>query len=446
MQLNENLAESVAADGQVLTPLESEALQLAPGGLGESSLAEGAVSLGVWLTVLVAALGYFVDVVDLWLFSNFRVVSLQELGLTPLEVTNQGAFLLNCQQVGLLLGGILWGTRGDTRGRASVMFGSIILYSVGNLLNAFVTNVPQYAVLRFITGVGLAGEIGAGITLVCELLPKSKRGLGTTLVTGIGVAGALVAALMGKYLAWRTAYFIGGVMGLSLLFLRAVTHDSSLFQRMSEQGEIKRGSLRLLFGSWDLASRFVSCILVGAPIYLVMVGFAAFAPEIAPALGVSEPISVPDVMLVTAIGMTVGDLLAGLFSQFMRSRKLPLLILISLNCLTTALLIGGVFPTRNGYLVLAGLLGLFSGYWACLITTCAEQFGTNIRATATTMIPNLVRATAIPITTALVFLKDLIPINQAILVISVVVFALAFLGLWRLRESFHTDLDFYEVL
>jgi putative MFS transporter len=398
----------------------------------------------VWTTVVVAALGYFVDVADLWLFSNFRVASLQDLGLSGEAVTNTGAFLLNCQQAGLLLGGVVWGVMGDKKGRASVMFGSILLYSLGNILNSFVTSVPQYALLRFITGVGLAGEIGAGITLVCEILPKEKRGIGTTFVTGLGVAGAILAALMGKYLEWRTAFLVGGLMGLSLLFLRVLTHDSGMFQKMSVEQGIRRGSLKLLFSNRATAVRFLGCIAAGMPIYLTFSVFAVFSPELAPAVGVTEPINVADVMLFVSVGLTIGDVLAGVMSQILKKRKLPLVILIGLTCITAVVIVSGLFPSRMGYQVLAGLLALFSGYWACLITTSAEQFGTNIRATVTTMVPNLVRATAIPITTLFVCLKEYVSIQNTAWLLIVLVFAGAFWGVSRLRETFHSELDYYE--
>jgi MFS family permease len=396
------------------------------------------------VTVLVAALGYFVDVVDLWLFSNLRVASLRDLGLSAAAITDTGALLLNLQQVGLLLGSIVWGVMGDTRGRASVMFGSIFLYSVGNILNAFVTSVPQYAFLRFITGVGLAGEIGAGITLVCEILPKDKRGIGTTFVTGLGVAGAILAALMGKYLAWREAFFVGGCMGLTLLLLRVLTHDSGLFERMKHAAGIKRGAILQLLRKRDTAVRFVSCIASGMPIYLTFSIFAVFSPELAPAIGIVEPIAVADVMLCVSVGLTLGDVLAGLLSQLMRQRKAPLILLIVLNCIVAVTILSGVFTSSLAFLVLIGLLGLTSGYWACLITTAAEQFGTNIRATVTTMVPNLVRATAIPMTIAFVEMRRFLSIQETVWVVAAVVFATAFWGLSQVRESFDTDLDFYE--
>jgi putative MFS transporter len=403
-------------------------------------------SVDMWtlVTVLVAALGYFVDVVDLWLFSNLRVTSLRDLGLTAEEITDKGALLLNLQQVGLLLGSIIWGVMGDRRGRASVMFGSIFLYSVGNILNAFVTSVPQYAFLRFITGVGLAGEIGAGITLVCEILPKDKRGIGTTFVTGLGVAGAILAALMGKYLSWRMAFFVGGCMGLTLLMLRVLTHDSGLFERMKKTQGVKRGSILQLMSKRDTAIRFISCIVSGLPVYLTFSIFAVFSPELAPAIGIAEPVVVADVMLCVSVGLTLGDVLAGLLSQLMRQRKAPLVLMVIGNCLVAVTILSGMFTSSLAFLVLVGLLGLTSGYWACLITTAAEQFGTNIRATVTTMVPNLVRATAIPITIAFVEMRRFFSIQDTVWVVTAVVFACTFWGLSHIRESFNTDLDFYE--
>lgn len=402
------------------------------------------LELWIWIAVLVAGLGYFVDVIDLWLFSNFRVVSLRELGLSAEEITRTGALLLNCQQAGLLVGGLLWGVLGDKRGRAKVMFGSILLYSVGNILNAWVVNVPQYAALRFVTGLGLAGEIGAGITLVCEILPKEKRGIGTTFVTGLGVAGAIVAALMGKYLEWRTAYFLGGMMGLALLTLRIFTHDSTMFTRMCSDASVARGSLRLIFGRRDSLVTFLSCVAAGVPIYLTFAIFASFSPEIAPAFGIREPLEVPDVLLSASIGLTLGDVLAGGLSQLMRARKAVLFLLIALTCLTACIIISEIFATKMGFITLIGFLGLFSGYWACLITTASEQFGTNIRATVTTMVPNLIRATAIIMTSAFIYLQSIMTVRTAVCVLVIIVFSIALLGISRLKETFSRDLNYYE--
>jgi MFS family permease len=324
------------------------------------------------------------------------------------------------------------------------MFGSITLYSLGNIANAYVETVPQYAILRFITGLGLAGEIGAGITLICEILPKEKRGIGTTLMTGLGVAGAIAAALMGKFLDWRTAYLVGGIMGLALLGLRLITHDSGMFAAMAQQEGIKRGSLRLLFATRERTLRFLSCISLGLPVFLCFGVFAAFSPEITSALGMTEEISVPETFLMLSIGMTIGDLSAGYLSQFWKSRRKPLIIFMICNSLIATAISLGLSPSASVYLGLHLALGFFSGYWACLITISSEQFGTNIRATVTTMVPNLVRATAIPLTMLFITLKQNFSMTTTLLTLTLGCFTCGALGVRYLKETFHKDLDYIE--
>ena len=410
-----------------------------------SSAASVNVERVAWMAVIVAGLGYFVDVFDMWLFSNFRVASLRDLGLQGEAITTVGATLLNYQLAGFLVGGFIWGMLGDRRGRASVMFGSIFLYSTATLLNAFVTTIPQYAALRFIGGLGLAGEIGAGITLVSELLPRHRRGWGTTFVTSLGVGGAIGAAAMAKLVDWKTAYVIGGLMGFALLFLRIFVHESGLFGRMRESADVKRGSLLVLLGSRVRALRYLGCIVIGAPIYAVFTIFVTFAPEFGAALGIREPVAVADVMFAAAVAMTVGDFIAGAISQMVRSRKLPIYI----SLLATAALIGlicfGAITTPLHYTLAVGGAALFCGYWACLITLTAEQFGTNVRATATTTVPNLIRASGIISTSAFISLKAMgMTAPVAGFAVSAGLLVLAMGALLFMRESYSADLDFVE--
>ncbi len=398
-----------------------------------------------WFAVVVAGLGYFVDVFDMYLFSNFRVKSLTSLGLSPEDITLVGVRLYNWQQAGFLIGGIAWGILGDKKGRTKVMFGSILIYSLANILNGFVTNVEQYQVLRFLTGLGLAGEIGAGVTLVVELLPQVKRGIGTTFVTCLGVSGAILAALAGRYLEWRTAYVLGGVLGMTLLFLRFLVHESGAFAKMhAEKTDVKRGSLILLLRKPERVLRFLSCIVIGLPLYLCFGLLVVLAPEIAKGVGVIGPVTVPDVLLYAATGITVGDLCAGLLSQRLKSRKRPLVYFLCAGLLINMALITGIAKTSFEYQVLLGLLGLTTGYWACLLTAAAENFGTNLRATVTTSVPNLIRGSAILITTSFVYLKAYYPVPETLLYITVAVYLLAALGIAFLRESFHDEMDFYE--
>lgn len=397
-----------------------------------------------WIAVIVAGLGYFVDVFDMWLFSNFRVKSLTDLGLSPDEITKVGATLINWQQFGLLLGGVTWGILGDKRGRASVMFGSILLYSIANILNSFVTSIDQYSALRFVSGLGLAGEIGAGITLITELLPQGKRGLGTTLVTGLGVSGAIAAAMAAKLLEWRTAFLIGGIAGLVLLLLRIFVHESGMYRQMHNDSGIKRGSLKLLFSSWDRVVRLVSCILVGVPIYLCFGIFATFSPEIAAAIGITGKVEVPTVMLYASIGITVGDVAAGILSQKFASRRRPLIVFMVVGFLASLLLASGWPNNPTTYAALVSLIGVCSGYWACLITMTAEQFGTNLRATVTTMVPNLIRASAIILNMTLLWLKPSFGVQHAVVVLTLGTYLLSLGAIIVLRETFHRDMNYLE--
>ncbi len=397
-----------------------------------------------WIAVAVAALGYFVDVFDMWLFANFRVPSLTALGVSGSAITETGAFLINCQQVGFLLGGFVWGIMGDKRGRVSVMFGSILLYSIATLLNSFVTSVEQYAILRLLTGFGLAGEIGAGITLVSELLPRDKRGYGTTIVATLGVAGAIAAAYVGKIMLWKHAFILGGSMGLVLLLMRLAVYESGMYSAMPRTDNIRRGSLKTLFGNRSRIGRFVSCIILGIPIYLVFGLLITFSPEIGSALGMTERLSVPDVMIWGSIGITAGDLCSGLLSQKMRSRKRPIAIFLAIGFVLSLFLLSGCLSTARGYCITVGIIGTCTGYWACLITTIAEQFGTNLRATVTTSVPNLIRASSIPLNLAFVQLTSIGSPITAALWLTIIYFGLAFIGLLSLKETYGADLDYLE--
>ncbi|NCW12433.1 MAG: MFS transporter, partial [Chitinophagia bacterium] len=183
------------------------------------------------LPVFVAALGYFVDVYDLLLFTIVRQPSVLSIGSTMETIIVDSAHIINWQMSGLLIGGILWGVLGDKKGRLKVLFGSILLYSLANILTSFVQNVDQYAYCRFIGGIGLAGELGAGITLVSEMLPNNKRGIGTSMVAGIGLFGAVFAYFTFKFTNdWRLCYQIGGVLGFFLLILRVRVAESFMFE------------------------------------------------------------------------------------------------------------------------------------------------------------------------------------------------------------------------
>ncbi len=394
-------------------------------------------------TVMVAALGYFVDMFDIALFGVVRMQSLNALGITdPAETLKVGAYLYNMQMYGLMLGGLLWGVIADKKGRLIVMFGSILLYSVGNIANAFVVNVEQYAWCRLITGIGLAGELGAAITIVAESLPARTRGMGTTLVATLGMFGILAAALVGKYLHWQTAYLIGGGMGLLLLFARFRIAESGLFDKM-KSSSIERGSVLLLLKQNRWVT-YLACIVLGAPIYFITGILFIFAPEIAKGVGVTVPVSAVDALLWGSLGLALGDLKAGILSQKLNSRKKAVgySLILALAMIHVYLFVP--VSSAAAIYVLCFVLGLAAGYWAVLVTMAAEQFGTNLRGTVATSVPNFVRGTGAITTTLVLALRESMELRSAVWLVAMIWFALAFLALWHLKETFGKKLDFYE--
>ena len=406
--------------------------------------APAALDRRVLLAVLVAALGYFVDLFDLVLFSIVRVPSLKALGVTdPEQLTEVGKRLLDIQLTGMLLGGIAFGMLGDRMGRLKTLFGSILLYSVANILNAFVTDVWQYEVLRFVAGFGLAGELGAGITLVAELLPTAKRGIGTTIVATIGLSGAVAAGVVGTYVAWNHCYLIGGIMGLALLALRVGVAESGLFAQ-ARAHDVQRGNpLQLLWPPRRFA-RFAMVVLSAMPIWFVGGVMFIFAPEIGRAMGIAEPIVPGQVIFWAYLGVVAGDVASGTVSQVVQSRTRTILAFLALLAAAIALFFA-LAPRGPGWFYgMMCVVGAATGYWAIFVTTASEQFGTNLRATAATSAPNFVRAMAVPITSIWLWMKPGMGAVQATLVLGICCTAVGMLAALALDETFHRDLDYLE--
>jgi MFS family permease len=393
--------------------------------------------------VLVAALGYLVDMYDLFLFSVVRVPSLQSLGLSQERILEDGIFLLNLQMAGLLIGGILWGILGDKKGRRTVLFGSILIYSLANIGNGFVTSVGQYALWRFIAGIGLAGELGAGITLVSELLPKRIRGYGATLVSTMGIGGAILAYFIADVFSWRVSYFIGGGLGLLLLLLRVRVLESRMFEKVKAVN-VPRGNILMLFNNRSRLVKYLKTILIGLPIWFTAGILITFSPEFGKALGLQEPIVAGKAVMIFFASQVIANIASGLISQQMKSRRkaIFLFILISFVFVLIYLLVPSGSATMF-YLFCAGL-GVGNGYWAVFVTVAAELFGTNLRATVATSIPNFVRGSIIPLTAAFSFFKSDFGIIRAALVVGVVVYLVSFLALGSLEETYDRELDFEE--
>ncbi|MBL0312260.1 MAG: MFS transporter [Holophagaceae bacterium] len=396
------------------------------------------------LTVLVAALGYFVDMFDLLLFPIVRQPSLTALGIPLGEAQiTMGAFLLNAQMAGMLLGGIFWGVLGDRKGRLSTLFGSIALYSVANIANAFVTGIPSYAFWRFMAGLGLAGELGAAVTLVSEVLPKELRGYGTAVVASVGVFGTVTAALVGRYLTWQHAYLAGGGLGILLLCLRLGMRESLMFQKSEDTG-VKRGDFFSLFTAWSRFGRYLRCILIGLPLWFIMGILIIFSPEFGPSLGVVGKINPGVAIACCYSGVTVGSLVSGFLSQAWGSRTKVVGIFIAAAFLgVSVFLLGRGFSTFWMYVLMA-YMGLAAGYWAVYVTIAAEQFGTNLRATVATTVPNFLRGSVVLITSGFLMLKGQLGLLGAAWVVGLVCFALAALSLAGLEDTHGRDLDFME--
>ena len=404
--------------------------------------------------IIVAALGYFVDIYDLVLFGMERVASLQDIlkDVYPdaeerkNQVATIGSSLLSYQMIGMLVGGIFWGVLGDKKGRLSVLFGSILVYSLANIANGLVSNTWWYGVLRFVSGFGLAGELGAGITLVSETMKKEDRGIGTTIVASIGLFGAVVAGLTTLLLNnWRLSYFIGGGMGLLLLFLRIGVLESGMFSQVKEDTSVKKGNFFYLFSHPRLLFKYLNIILIAVPVWFVMYFLVQFAPEMCKALGMNNgPTEGKIPIMVAYIGITIGDVMSGVLSQKFQSRKKILFVFISLTLLFSIVYYLFAAESVLVFYSIVFCIGFATGYWAVFMSSASELFGTNIRATVTTTAPNFVRGAVTLMSLANASLKPSVGLVHSSMIIGAVVFVLAFIACYRLEETFNKELNYTE--
>lgn len=397
------------------------------------------------VAVLVAALGYFVDIYDLLLFGIVRVESLIDMGLSESQLLTDGESILQWQMWGLLLGGIIWGVMGDKKGRISVLFGSIILYSLANIANGFVQTVDQYKMIRFIAGLGLAGELGAGITLVSELTSKEKRGIATSLVAGLGLTGAVAAFFIKENFHWRTCYFIGGGLGLLLLVLRISVFESGMFHEVKKMN-VKRGSLIMFFNNAERFKKYIIAILIGLPTWFVIGVLVTFSSEFGRQMGITEKIDPGKSIMFAYAAISLGDITVGLVSQWLKSRKKALYVFYAI---TTVFMVLYFTVQWNGsaaqmYVLCAGL-GFGTGFWAIFVTMGAEQFGTNIRATAATTIPNMVRGLlAIFILPLFQGLRNVTDFYTGGWISAVIIMSIGIAAIILTKETFGKDLNYVE--
>lgn len=399
------------------------------------------------IAVIVAALGYFVDIYDLQLFGIIRVASLRSLGLTEDQIRIEGESILQWQMVGLMIGGIIAGIMGDKKGRLSVLFGSIVLYSLANIANGFVETVEQYKWIRFVAGLGLAGELGVGITLVSEITKKEKRGLATSLVAGIGLTGAVVAFIMKENFSWRTCYFIGGGLGMLLLILRISVYESGMFNAVKKT-DVQRGNFFMLFTNWDRFKRYLFGILIGLPTWYVIGVLVYFSSDFAREFGITEKVDPGKAIMYAYAAISLGDILIGLVSQRLQSRKKALFIFYGITLVFMLLFFTVQWngSAEKMYWICAGL-GFGTGFWAIFVTMGAEQFGTNLRATAATTIPNMVRGMLaifiLPLFKTLRNIDGMGYVKGGIYA-GIIIMTITIVAALLSKETFHKDLDYVE--
>lgn len=395
--------------------------------------------------VLVASLGYFVDIYDLLLFSIVRLSSLKSLGLTGTEATGSGIFLLNVQMAGLMIGGIFWGIWGDKKGRLAVLFGSILIYSLANIANGFVHSITSYAIFRFIAGFGLAGELGAGVTLVVELMPKEKRGYATTIIAGVGISGAIVAHFIAQYFDWRTAFITGGLLGLCLLLLRVSVTESGMFKETKTTGH-KRGQFLSLFSSRKQFGKYLRCIVIGLPLWFGSGILITLSPEFGAVLGVKDVVSAGAAVACCYGGSVIGDIFSGLLSQYLKSRVKAVFVYLVLTSIAFALYFSLHDLTLFQFYLTCSFFGFSAGYWVLFLTIAAEQFGTNIRATVTTTVPNFVRGAVVPMSLLFQYLKGVFhgSLVHSGMAVGILTLVIAFWAISQTKETFSIDIDYIE--
>lgn len=396
------------------------------------------------IAVLVAALGYFVDIYDLLLFGIVRLASLEDLGLSESLRKSEGEFIISIQMLGLLIGGILWGIMGDKKGRLSVLFGSIILYSVANIVNGFVQTTNQYALVRFIAGIGLAGELGAGITLVSEVTSKEKRGLSTSLVAGIGLLGAVAAYFISQTFHWRICYFIGGGLGFCLLILRISVMESGMYNKVKEMSSVAKGDISMFFTNAHRFRKYVLAILIGLPTWYVIGVLVTFSNNFAKEFNISEPIHPGKATMFAYAAIAVGDVLIGFVSHWLKSRKKALFIFYALTCIAIAAFFMQDGGSAGRMYAICAALGFGTGFWAIFVTMAAEQFGTNLRATAATTVPNMVRGALPLVLLYFNWLQHFTSYANAGLVTGATVMLISIIAAWFSEETFGKDLNYIE--
>ncbi|MFH1004690.1 MAG: MFS transporter [Bacteroidota bacterium] len=396
------------------------------------------------IIVIVAALGYFVDIYDLILFGIVKDTSLTAIGVKEKDIFFVGAHLLNMQMTGMLLGGIVWGILGDKKGRLSTLFLTILIYSLANIANGFVQTVEQYEWFRFIAGFGLAGELGVGVTLVSEVMSKESRGIGTSIVSGIGIMGAVLGFLIADLFDWRMAYFVGGGLGLLLLILRISVYESGMFEKTKHE-KVKRGDFFSLFTNKKQIKKYIFTILIGVPVWYLISQLAIQSPTYAKALGITDTVIGAKAVMFHYIGASIGSLIFGIVSEKLRSRKKAMYLATGSLGFFIAVFFCPLNSSATFFYGIITLLGLaMGGLWAIFMANAAEQFGTNVRSTVTTTAPNFVRGTTVLVSIGIASLMNIYGLCSAGLIVGAICVILSLVSIFYSEETYGKDLDYIE--
>lgn len=393
------------------------------------------------LTVLVVALGYYVDAYDLLVMSAVRKPSLLSLGVPESETLNIGLSLLNYQLVGLMIGGVMWGVIADKYGRKKALFGSILIYSFANIANGYINSVNMYYWLRIIAGFGLAGELGVGISLITENVAKERRTISTAIVSFFGMLGASTGGWFGSIFEWQNCFLIGGFAGLLLLLLRLKVEESVMFNEIKDKN-VSKGNIWMIIKNPKTLLTYFFCTLAGAASILFIGVFIQSTPELGKLFNLN--ITAGIALIWYYLGASVSEIIAGLLSKLLKERKAPIYIFYAISLLAITNFCVNVPNSPYFFYLNCLFLGFGLGWWSQLITLSAELFGINVRATAATSIPTFARAWNIPFSN---IFKQNIPnlgiVNSAF-GIGVIVVSLAIISITMVKETFENDANFIE--
>jgi MFS transporter, putative metabolite:H+ symporter len=381
--------------------------------------------------------GYFIDIFDLVLFSTLRISSFEELKIT--DPTYWTVVFFNLQMTGILVGGIFWGKMADIKGRSWSFMGTILVFSIANIINGLTSSLTVYGICRFIAGFGLAGEMGSGIALICEKVPDEKRSLYLGFVSSLGCIGAVLSGWLGDIVYWRYLFIGSGFAGILLTLLRKNLLEPDLFRKTATLN-IPRGQWKTLFQSPPDLIRFILLIFLGIPMWYIIGILWSFSTEMTSTIGLNIFTS-GQAILWGYVGVWMGDMLMPFVSQFLKSRIFTIQICLIMMLLGVIYLFQFQPHSLLSFQLTHIFLGFTIGYWAVYATLCGESFGTNIRALTSTSLPSLIRFSSIPMMIIYQYGRDENELNIA-LGMGLTVLCISMITTYFIKDTFQKDIDF----